>query len=283
VPLSFDKRPEDDSGDAPGSYLTNAGDVIRYLLLRSGVPIDEGRTVAACEQVQDISFNGYIGERADCLEILKNEILPLLPVSLRAGVNGVYPVVWRYWATHKDAVVSLTGDRDIFRQGGVTYEGNEIANEFLIKWRHDAKDNKLAKTSTLTGDPSVSVGGVVIDGAFREQTNGIGRNIYTVNSFSRYGNRSKTINAKLIGESKDAYRVLAWKSQAQASRHRSLTYQAPFSLAWLEPGNVVSITDSELHFTDQLMLVRSIEWGQESIILDLLMVPNLFTDTITTG
>jgi hypothetical protein len=283
IPLAFDKRPEDAGGAAPGSYLTNAGDVIRYLLLRSGVPIDEGRTVAACEQIQDISFNGYIGERTDCLEILKNEILPLLPVSLRAGVNGVYPVVWKYWATKADELTKLTADRDIFRNGGVKYEGNEIANEFLIKWRHDAKTNKLSKTSTLTGDPSVEVGGVVRDGAFQQQNSAVSRNIYTVNSYSRYGNRSKTVNAKMIGEAKDAYRVLAWKSQAQANRHKSVTYQAPFKYAWLEPGNVVSVTDTDIHFNNQLMLVRSIEWGQESIILDLLMVPNLFTDTIPTG
>ena len=283
IPLAFDKRPEDSTGDAPGGYLTNAGDVIRYLLLRSGLPLDEGRTVAACEQLQDISLNGYIGERTDCLEILKDDVLPLVPVSLRAGVNGVYPIVWRYWAKVEDAAANLTADKDIFRNGGIRYEGNRIANEFVFKWRHNAKRNKLTKTSTLTGDPSVNVGGVVIDNTFREQTSAVSRNIYTVNSYSKYGTRSKTIRSRFIGYPKDAFRVLAWKSQAEGQRHKSISYLAPFKYAWLEPGSVVTITDPELHLVEQLVLVRSIEWAQDSLVLDLLLVPNLFTDKITAG
>ena len=95
-------------------FLQTAGDILRYLLHLSGVKVDDGKTAAAAELLTGYELDFFIGERVDVMEFIKSEILPLIPCSLRASSEGIYPVVWRYDATSADAKAKLVSDRHIY-------------------------------------------------------------------------------------------------------------------------------------------------------------------------
>lgn len=261
----------DSDGNNTPTYLTGGGDLVRYLLHQTGAKIDDGRCVAAAPFLNSIQFEGFIGERVDVMSFLQDEILPLLPCSLRASSEGIYPVVWRYDATTKDAVAKLTADREIFRDGLVDFESNEIANEISIKYRHNVRYNRLKKAVTVTGD-------------LHKRTSGfLWRTDYAVASMSRYGLRSMELETEMITSRASAGRVVNWMSRAYCGRHRTIKYSAPQRLGWLEVGDVIALTDSELHLSDQVAIVQSIEWGETDLLFTFLIVADLPRDTIPTG
>jgi len=245
--------------------LTAAGDIIRWALERSGLVIDYGRTITAVNKLMDYQLSGFIGEIGDVMTWLKEEVLALLPVSLMAGADGIYPVVWDHNAP---SVTQLRAGGDIYRDGPVKYEDNEIRNEISIKWGYSAQTTDFSNRSSLTGDQVVVTSDLV------------GRNIYTISSRSRYGSRAYEVESSMVGDMSTAGRILAWMSQSYAFKHRSVTYRAPIDLGWLAPGDIIELTDSSISMTEQRVMVREIQWGDTEIGLDLLLIPDLPRDTI---
>ena len=265
-------RRDTTSGTSTGSgYLRTAGDILRYLLHLSGVKVDDGKTAAAAELLTGYELDFFIGERVDVMDFIKSEILPLLPCSLRASSEGLYPVVWRYDATPEDAKAKLVADRHIYRDSDVGYQSTPVANEITIRYRYNARYAKLRRQVTITGDLDKKTG------VF------LWRNQYTVTSRSRYGTKSMEIETDLVSNKRTAGRIINWMSRAYSSRHRKISYRAPYKLGYLQAGDVVTVTDSELHFDDQVMLIQAIEWTEEDLLFTFLLIPDLPRDTIPVG
>lgn len=258
-------------GTAEAAYLTGAGDVVRYFLHQSGAVVDDGRMAAASAYLNFIQLDGYIAERVDALDFLQSEILPLLPCSLRAGPNGLYVVPWRYDATATDARTKLEAGKDMHRAGLVDYVTSDIYNEITIRYRHNARYNTLKKAVTITGDTSKKPGGF------------LWRNSYAVNSQSRYGTKSLELETEFITSRASAGRVVNWMARAYGARQRRIKYEAPHRLAWLEVGDVVAVSDSDLSLIDQLLILESIEWGETVLTFSFLFVPDAPRDNIPTG
>ena len=260
-----------DLGESPESYLTNGGDLVRYLLGVSGVLVDEGRTAAAAAQLNGITFDGFLGERTDPLEFVIDEIGPLLPMSLLAGADGLFPVAWRYDARKEDARATLIADQDVFREGLVEYEKNPIENEITLRYRFNARFSEVYKATTITGDDSKTMSGLQW------------RNDYSAASFTRYGTRTAEYETEFISRRASAGRVLGWMIRANAFRRRSVAYSAPVKFAWLNVGDIVAITDPEISFNEQLMMIRRIDWAETDLAFEFLLIPDLPRDTIPLG
>lgn len=261
----------DAAGSNTKATLTGAGDLLRHLLHQSGVRVDDGRTAAAAQKLNVYQLDGYIAEVVDVMDFIKGEILPLLPCSLRASSEGLYPVVWRYDATEDEVKAKLTADVDVYRDGLVDYVSSEIFNEISINYRHNCRYNKLMKRLTVTGDPT-------------KQTSGfLWSNSYTLASANRYGNRSLEVESEFVTSRATAGRIVNWMSRAYSQRHRSIVYKAPVKLSYLQIGDIVSITDPDLSFTDQIVLVQSVEWGDTDLTFTFLLIPDIPRDTIPLG
>ena len=266
----FQVQGRDDGDNEPGT-LTGAGDLLRYLLHQSGVKVDDGRTAAAAQELNVYQFDGYIAEIVDVMDLIKDEILPLLPCSLRASSEGIYPVVWRYDATEEQVKAKLTADVDVYRDSPVEYVSSEIFNEITINYRHNCRYNKLMKKLTITGDP------------FKQLSGFVWSNDYTLSSANRYGTRSMEVESELISSRATAGRIINWMSRAYSQRHRQISYQAPTKLSYLEIGDIISITDEELSWSDQIMMIQSIEWGENDLTFTFLLIPDIPRDTIPLG
>jgi hypothetical protein len=252
-------------------FLQGAGDILRYLLHQSGAKVDDGKTAAAAELLNGYELDFFIAERVDVMEFIKDEILPLLPCSLRASSEGIYPVVWHYDATSSDAKAKLTADRHIYRDGDVEYQSTQVANEITLRYRYNARYAKLQNQVTITGDVMKKTGDF------------LWRNGYTITSRSRYGTRSLELETELVASRATAGRIINWMSRAYSAKHRRVSYRAPYKLGYLQVGDIVSITDSELFFEDQVVLLQAIEWGEEDLRFTFLLIPDLPRDTIPVG
>ena len=243
----------------PGA-LTGGGDLVRWLLRESGATISDGKAAAVASALNPYIFDGYIGERVDALQLLQDEILPLLPASLIAGDGGIYPIVWRYDAT--EARAQLTADLDIYRAGLVEYEQSKIENEITLTYKYNCRYDELRRRTTVTGAPA-------------KTSDLLWRNQYTSASYTRYGTRAANYESGFIERNATAGRVLNWLSRAKAGALRSIVYQAPTAYAWLDVGDVVSVSDHELAFDNKLMIIRRIDWGEIDLSFDLLVIPDL--------
>jgi hypothetical protein len=249
-------------------YITGAGDLLRFMLHKSGVKVDDGRCAAACAMLNFYQLDGFIGERVDVLEWIKSELLPLLPCSLHAGPDGLYPVVWRWDAQAADVKASLEAGVDVHRDGLVDYVTSEVYNEITLKYRHNVRYNKLKKSVTVTGDLKQKTGGF------------LWRTSYAVSSQSRYGVKSFELETELVSSRATAGRIVNWMARAYAFQHRTIQYSAPVKMAWLGVGDVVALTDQDLSFTNQIVLIQAIEWTPSGVVFTFLLIQDLPRDTI---
>lgn len=95
-----------------GEVLRGAGGVLAWALELTGWPVDWGRTDAARALLDGLLIDAAITERIGAVDWLQGHLLPLLPVTLRVGGDGIYPLVWR--RPTPDAVVArLDVDTDL--------------------------------------------------------------------------------------------------------------------------------------------------------------------------
>ena len=259
------------SGSKTVEPISGAGDILRYLLTRSGARVDESRCFAASHSLNAIQLDFYLAEVVDIMDVVKSEIMPLLPCSLRSSGDGLYPVVWRYDATVEDAKANLTANIDIYRSSMVEYQTGTVYNDITINYRHNSRFNKLMKKLTVTGDITIVPTGF------------ISQNSYTLASANRYGLKSLSIDTELISSRASAGRVINWMSRAYSGQHRTIQYKGRKKLAYIEIGDVVVINDPDLSLENQIVLVQAVEWGDADLTFTFLLIPDIPRDTIPVG
>jgi len=172
----------------------------------------------------------------------------------------------RYDATSADAVAhfDLTEDLEIEREGLVTYEdADKIENtvEMLYGWSPTSESFTSALQSRGDGRvPRVQFGaraGNILD-------------YYTdpvlARSWARYGVRRATIESAVVYDDLTAARVLAWRSRRYALPSRVVDYTCPQRWAWIEPGDLVTVTDPDLAWSERLCLVQSRAWASDGSV-----------------
>jgi len=239
--------------------LERGGDLLRFMMTRSSLPVDLGRTVAAAEQLQAFKFGGYIDKPIAPLKWLNEHILPLLPVSIAAGAGGIYPIVWNYEATAADAVEAITAGPHFERTAAVAYESEDVFNEIRLRYGFAQWRDDFTRSITISGEP---------DAGDPDQIS----SVYSRSSFSRYGTKAKEIESVMVYDPATAAAIVKWQSRAFAFRRRSISYAADYRFGWLERGDVVTLTDADLHLSGRVCLVQSITWGASALTFKLLLI-----------
>lgn len=233
-----------------GPAMRGAGDIMEYMMSQSTMQVDYGRFQAIKSELNaykiDCCINEPVGPWSWCVK----HLLPLMPVSIVAGPDGHYPVLWRPDAAAADAVADLVAGEGLTRNGLVQIDRGKIANELSISYSPLATSNDYRYTRTVTGGP-IEAGDTDTWTAQHVKASRLA-----------YGElRAKPIKTKIVYDQATADRILMWKSRAMAFATRSVKYDNPSGeWAWLEPGAVVTITDDELHWASKVAIVRGIEW-----------------------
>jgi len=248
--------------------VSTAGEAIEWMLARSGLRVDYGRTQAARDLLAEYKIDAYIQAGPDsqisAWDWLSEHILPILPVSIRTGPDGVYPLVWRHQAGRSDAAADLDPSRgNCDRVSAVTYTSRDnIYQEIEILYRRDELNNLQDGRAVLTGDPDTA-----------DADTDASMNQYLRESFERYaGSRSdrvsrRSISTAVISDDATAQNVLSWLALRYAQQRRMVTYDCDTSFGHLEPGDLVTVTDAEISWADVPCLIDSIVWTEEAKIV----------------
>jgi hypothetical protein len=246
--------------------LTGAGEVCEWLLRESGLPHDVGAWAALRSSLGAWRLDFYVDQPQGPFRLLQEAVLPLVPVSVRRGARGIEPVLWPVDATAADAVAQLVQGRNVDRDGPVEHVDPPVANEFRVTYA-PRWGGEPFRTLTFTGDETVAGDDPTVApfGA-------------CVSSRSVWGPLvGEPIDTRVVQRPEVAARTLAWRAQAYAHPWRVLQYVAiDAELAVLRPGDLVTVTDADLHLTDHVGLVRGVEWEGEVVTIGvvLLFVPS---------
>ena len=246
------------------SGLRGAGDVLRWLLQQSTIRHDAGRLAVVAEGLNTYKIDTAISATPDTRispwAYAADQLIPLLPVSVRTGPGGLYLVRWRFDVSGADSVASLVRGHNAERTSAIEYQGRDhVANSIRVDYGHDLIEDNPTASVLVTGDEI-------------EQ----GRAPYGVSTYparlsrSRYGVRPFEVSAPVVHDRATAIQIGTWIAAARCAPSRVVSYSIPAELAALEPGDVVTLTDDEIALSDRLAHVDAIAWqasGQIGVTL----------------
>lgn len=250
-----------------GGIVREAGDVIEYLLGLTSQTVDRARIAAAKPLLSRFLLDGVITDRVSPWDVLRDEILPLLPVSVCSGPNGLFLLVWRFDATAADATVRLDADANpgVWRVGRVQYDDSERVNRLSLDYAYSYRASRHVQTLTFgTSADKLEDDSVVVHPACER-----GR--------ARTGVVAERSEASAwVYDDATAYAVLEWMAAAYATSARTVQYSVPESeFCDVERGQVAVLTDSELYLSEQVCLIREVVTdGSGFLTLTLWMVDN---------
>lgn len=244
--------------------LRGAGDVLEYLLNRTTLRLDRGRTAACAELLNGYKIDGYWDDPMGVWEWIQAHLLPILPVYISQGPDGLYPVAWRFdaLAALGSSVETLNADLgDAVRVGMVrtasTLHG-EMANEFRIKHGLNDVTGRYRRTMVVHGDPD------------RESAQGYVPNLACRQSRSRFSTDTASVmevTSDMVYDRPTAVAI----GQALATMHalpvRRVAYMVEPRYGHLREGAPVVVVDLELGYSSVPALVESIEDSEDGMLL----------------
>lgn len=235
--------------------IQTAGELLEYLLHRYG-DCDAERTAAAVELLP-FRVDGYIDERVDILDWIRQNMLPLFPVALARSGRGLYPVVGRPWLDPSAPAPELSvARRELHRVGTVTYDGGDaIYNEIEIQYGLDCGTRNYLFTAVLTGD----------DGATPSPSLATTRRVQ--HSRARYGEQAKVIRSNIVSRPETANAIAHWHAQRYALPTRVASYSTTQLPRSSTLGSGIWVEDADRGI-DHLCVLERIEdrRGGEQII-----------------
>ena len=251
-----------------GGTMRNAVDIILDLLGRSTLRYDAFRIRALAYALGGFNLDFYTNEQRSPWDVIQDEILPLLPLAPAIGPSGLYFVHWPFGATRSDAVGGINPSTwGGSRNGPVSVsDAVNVTNQLRINYALNVATGEYSRSLTLgprafyTGDPT---------------------NIHPLayQSYTRYGLRAgEAIDTDVVYDTATAYSVLDWRIKRDGMTYREVESLLPQTYQYLEPGNVVLVTDDDIAWTDRVCLVTSILRRPGDTVVNLRTIPNWIRD-----
>jgi hypothetical protein len=231
--------------------LEAGGDVIRYMLELSGAAVDDAAFRSAEPALNRYKFAGYVNDATvTAWQLLSSQVLPFMPVQLRIGADGVYPVsLLPLNSIGQLPQLTLDAARGIVQVSPVQVLQRlaDLTNELGIKYKRNDLQNKLMDTLIETADTTVSDRARLLEGQ---------------RSRELYGRRpGATVDVSYIQEDSTAERVLRWLIYDRGFMHLAVQVQAAPRYGWLMVGDQISLTATDLALTGQRATVTSKAWN----------------------
>jgi len=226
-----------------GEAITTVGEAARWLADQSTLPVHSAAW--AILQVRfPWTFSTYIDEPASAMDILQEQVLPLIPVGIVGSSAGLMPVEWRYDATRSEAVTIIEEGVNASRVGGIEYvkAARDVLQDLRVGYCIDGSGD--SRSWLNFGDPRNN-----------------DQETATVNSranalyFPDRPGRTEVIEQTGITTAATAMRFACWKILAIGRSPRAVTYQRPIGERWLRIGDVVLVEDPDVRLSEELGIV----------------------------
>jgi len=248
-----------------GRPLTGAGDVLEWALGLTTMDVDRGRVAAVVDRLNAFILAGYVDDlEASAWDWIRAQLLPILPIEIQRGPDGAYPVCLPYGATAGDALVALDAARDgLHRVSPVEWArtADGAVSEIRIRYALDEDTGEYSRTLVVHGDPSL---GTATDLE-------LNYHLCRARIMSPYSAPAVyTVQTDIVYDETTASRIGRWIAASRGVPARTVMYAAPVRYAWLQPGDVVTITDDAPYLTEQVCIVRAVRiTGGPAVVISL--------------
>ena len=275
------------------AQITDAVDVLVWALSLTGQPVDVPAFEAIKARVPSVKIATYINDDSTPWEWAQANVLPLLPVTVRRGPDGLYPVVYdsavRGSAARAHVQASDSPDYggagDWVPVSGVTVqtEPEDLDAATVVRYAYDGQRNG-------------PLGAVAVDsqrGSWYSRAAAIrrGRDIsgYPVPAGTtvRVGDGSPDtsptsapheLELKAVWDAASAGAVGLWRARAYSLALATRTYEAPWYWGWLQVGDIVTLTDSSIGMASQICTINARAWQQDRWVFEVLLDDDAIRD-----
>ena len=275
------------------AQITDAVDVLVWALSLTGQPVDVPAFEAIKARVPAVQIATYINDDSTPWEWAQANVLPLLPVTVRRGPDGLYPVVYdsavRGSAARAHVQASDSPDYggagDWVPVSGVTVqtEPEDLDAATVVRYAYDGQRNG-------------PLGAVAVDsqrGSWYSRAAAIrrGRDIsgYPVPAGTtvRVGDGSPDtsptsapheLELKAVWDAASAGAVGLWRARAYSLALATRTYEAPWYWGWLQVGDIVTLTDSSIGMASQICTINARAWQQGRWVFEVLLDDDAIRD-----
>ena len=219
--------------------LQGGGDICRWALMTAGIPLDHGAWANAGVILNEYIFAGYINEPVDTWEWLQNNILPYLPIEVKTGEKGVYPVLNQFVALQNvQPVASILQGNDFLQVSAIetSTDTSEIVNACTVSFALNSAKDSYAATTRIAPNS--------------ENADGDAQNNFAQSSFNRFGLHEVNLELPFVYERKTAHRIASDFIRARCFAKRTIEYCAAAEYGYLKIGDVITLTDDNLFFDE---------------------------------
>tara|TARA_R100000734_G_C3317168_1_gene110073 strand:+ start:849 stop:2486 length:1638 start_codon:yes stop_codon:yes gene_type:complete len=233
--------------------LEGAGDVCIWALTNTNIDIDYDAWYNVRTYLNEYKLAGYLQDPdITGLEWLQQEVLPYLPIEIVQGNNGLSP---RLNLIASAGVVVPTehiiAGAVFFRTGPVLplTEPQDICN--AVKIRFAWKGQTQAYFGIIDIGPEQAAEQVLSNEVIDE---------YCIISQSKYGLRRKTIELNYVYDYATAARIAQEYIRFNSMPRLGITYKAVGYFGWLQVGDIIELTDTDINIEKQKAQIVSKRW-----------------------
>lgn len=240
------------------AVLQTLADVCLFALRNSGRQVDLRAQEAERIFLDRYSIDGMLNDFVELVPWLEGELMPLFPIVRARTRHGIYWRFLNWWATDADAQQHLDADlRQVVRTSSVREPESSIANWFAIEFQ--LNQDRTGARRTLTGKAERPVPwwdhpeGLDDDRIVGSPVCARSQAVYDLR-------QADVIRTAYVWKETTAISILEHLAIRDAFPRRPVTYVAPArEVMHLQRGDVVTVTDSEVHFDRDVALVDGIQ------------------------
>jgi len=235
-----------DAAGLPGG----AGDLIAMIATASSARLDIGAFGASASFLNRYRFDGYFDDRVSPLALIRAQFLPLLPVSLVSGPDGLGPVVWPWVDGGHHPTMHLVERPDFVRASRVGYAGEGLTS-VVMSFGYDASQSLYTRRAVISPDVSAHA---------RSITSMIGDSSGVTE-----------IESRMVWSEASAARMIGDRVRELAAPRRVVSYMAdpavygPGGARELRIGMAVDLTDDGLRLARRAACVSAVERSARSL------------------
>jgi len=250
--------------------LRGAGEIIRDLMAMSGIRIDPGVTGTDLNELNRYKLDFWYNEQRKPTNVIREDILPLLPVDYVTTERGLGFVVWRFGAGLEWVVDEINpATRGGARQGAISFSSSaQVVNRLRIDYAQRVDTGEYLRH-------------LVYDAETDPEDPYVVGNPWAAASQARYrhlGIREETITADVVQDGGTAAAILDWMIRRKAQTRRRAAYLLPQPYQHLRLGDIVLWTDDEVAITNALSVVVGVERRPGPVMVRIETLPSWIRD-----
>lgn len=238
-----------------GVAIETIADACLWALSYTSLKIDRAAWAVLGERTRGYKIATYLDSSCQPLDWIIQEVLPLVPVSLVTGPDGLAPVWWNLQPQPRDVVARFeVGKRGVSRAGRVRVHEGEIANHIRAEVGIDIRSEKPRVIVEVGADPDLDASPPVL------------ASLHAAVSQTRYGRREVRLESHATWDRTTAEQWAQWVLLHRALPRREITIEVGSEWLWLPLGSVVAITDDDLYWSVRYALLTGVRVDSEEAL-----------------